>query len=829
MVSRWLVTPVALLLSCLGSAAWAAPPDPSYQALRNARPDGRQLAVSRPFALERDAFRFQFDSGAFHFLAPVDGRTVGAVFVGKGSFRLTPASEDERHHLGFMTGKEGFEVLTDSFDELVLLFADDTFEELGLQGEPISGAPEGAAGRAYGNFLDWQRVKFRTNFHVRLLCDLLDTPALKSGVFLAFFDGSELPPAVAAVDPRGAEALRISPLVGGEDSVLFVADDARGGFWYASDRAGELRGKRRSPYRPSVDALHYAIDTEVRKNEELVGTTTMRLRAEMPVRVVPLTLVSTLRIQNVEAKLPGQEDWREVPFIQEKEKEDADPAVILPEILPKDSELELRLSYRGREVVWDFGFETWGVVARESWYPNAGIFLDLADYDLTYRVPPRMELISVGKLVSSEDLPGARVSVWRTEQPIRVAGFNYGQYQKIEQKDEVSGLELAVFTRDKALQFVGRSAVSEIDEAVGGAGSELTDFSTAAEGPKTGQRDPKKLAQGVLVDNMNAARLFHSYFGPLPQSEVSISQQAFFNFGQSWPSLIYLPSLSFMTGTDRNTLGATGKGVDAFVGRVAFHEMAHQWWGHLVGWESYRDQWLSEGFAEFSAALAVQHTEGWDAYAQVWQDARELITTKVRSNYPTYQVGPITRGWRLSTAKSPAAYSVLAYSKGGFVLHMLRMLMWDPGNPQPDARFIAMMKDFTSSWAGKSPSTADFKQVVERHMVPAMNATGDGKIDWFFDQWVYGTEVPRLKQSLTAKKLDGDQYQVTGEVSIEGVSEGFFSLVPLYADFGKGRQAMFGRLPFKGPSTRKVDLTVRLPEKPKRIVANARHEVLTLQ
>jgi hypothetical protein len=54
--------------------------------------------------LERDAFRFQFDSGAFHFLAPVGGRTVGAVFVGHGSYRLSPASENERRQLALASG-----------------------------------------------------------------------------------------------------------------------------------------------------------------------------------------------------------------------------------------------------------------------------------------------------------------------------------------------------------------------------------------------------------------------------------------------------------------------------------------------------------------------------------------------------------------------------------------------------------------------------------------------------------------------------------------------------------------------------------------------------
>src|SRR3954447_18827024 len=125
---RRLALVFALLL--LLPAALPAAPDPSYTELRNARRDGRTVPVSG-LVLERDAFRFQFDSGAFHFLAPVGGRTVGAVFVGHGSYRLSPATENERRQLALASGGDkGFETLADEFDDLVLLFADDTAQEI---------------------------------------------------------------------------------------------------------------------------------------------------------------------------------------------------------------------------------------------------------------------------------------------------------------------------------------------------------------------------------------------------------------------------------------------------------------------------------------------------------------------------------------------------------------------------------------------------------------------------------------------------------------------------------------------------------------------------
>src|SRR5437588_7178773 len=96
----------ALAISFL-AAALAAPvqaaTDPTYAALRGARPDGRKIPV-QGLVLERDAFRFQLDSGALHLLAPVEGRTIGAVFVGQGSYRLNPAIQTEARQLAIYAG-----------------------------------------------------------------------------------------------------------------------------------------------------------------------------------------------------------------------------------------------------------------------------------------------------------------------------------------------------------------------------------------------------------------------------------------------------------------------------------------------------------------------------------------------------------------------------------------------------------------------------------------------------------------------------------------------------------------------------------------------------
>src|SRR5262249_16591085 len=141
-----------------------------------------------------------------------------------------------------------------------------------------------------------------------------------------------------------------------------------------------------------------------------------------------------------------------------------------------------------------------------------------------------------------------------------------------------------------------------------------------------------------------------------------------------------------------------------FVEQVGPHEFAHQWWGHLVGWASYRDQWLSEGFAEFSAALWLQRTAGSKKFNDYWEKSRKCILGKPKqSALFKWEAGPIRQGARLSTRRNPWASQAMIYDKGAYVLHMLRMMMRERG-ADADAKFIGLMKDFATTYAGANPT-----------------------------------------------------------------------------------------------------------------------------
>ena len=157
---------------------------------------------------------------------------------------------------------------------------------------------------------------------------------------------------------------------------------------------------------------------------------------------------------------------------------------------------------------------------------------------------------------------------------------------------------------------------------------------------------------------------------------------------------------------------------------------------------------------------------------------------------------------------------------------MLRMLLWDPKAHPADAHFVALMKDFASSYANKNPSTADFQAIVERHMTPTMDLAHDHRMDWFFRQWLDGTEIPRYTVKLDLKTIAPDQYRISGSIAQEEVSTNFHGFLPIYLEFDKGEMLRLAVVTFTGTETVPIETTLKLARKPVRVVANAMQDVL---
>jgi hypothetical protein len=788
-----------VLLACSASAQEAS----EYRSLRASRPDGRTITVDN-LTFERDAYRITLRSGVVHLLAPAGRETFGAVFIGEGSYQLTPATDTERRHLQLVTNRA--DVLSDRFTRLILLFTDRTAEELQARAPAAVGTPDPAATRAYEDYLQREQNGL-PNFHLRVLADLLNRPARKDGVFLAFAEGQTYSPVLIAVDPLGISNLTARfAFFGGEEVALVSFDKENGGLWYSSALAREAVRGRGKPIRMLADATHYEIDTTL-QGSGVRGTTTISMTPLADgIRVLPIQIFERLRIQSATLDR-GTSAPVPVAVLQEPrptglfsklfrdELRGADVAVQFDEPLTRGAAVRLTLTYEGRDVL-DGSEGRYSVGARDSWYPNLGTFDDLATYDMTFRYPSRNVLVAVGEPVSEKTEGGQKVAVWRSEVPIRVAGFNYGDYVKTSRNDPDSGLSVEVFTH---------------------------------RGTPSGA-----MANNALADALNTARLGKIFFGPPPYKHLSVTQQPEMTFGQSWPTLVFLPTTSFVSSTDF-ALGTDGLDprlvqlLKEFGNTVAWHEVAHQWWGHQVGWSSYRDQWLSEGFAEYTAGLAVELTGGPNGRKNAnafWELRRTEVLGKT-TGIPNSEAGAITQGFRLATRRSPGAAQAMIYSKGAYVLHMIRMVMREDGVPDPDRAFRALMMDFVKTWSGKNPSTDDFQAVAERHMTKDLDLAGNGRLDYFFNQWVRGTDIPTLTSALDVADLGGGKYRISGTITQAGVPPEFRTSVPIYLDFGNDRVVRLGVGTITGSTTSKMSADVALPQKPRRVVINAMHDVLS--
>jgi hypothetical protein len=158
------------------------------------------------------------------------------------------------------------------------------------------------------------------------------------------------------------------------------------------------------------------------------------------------------------------------------------------------------------------------------------------------------------------------------------------------------------------------------------------------------------------------------------------------------------------------------------------HEIAHQWWGQGVGWKNYHEQWLSEGFAQYFAALYAARDRGDDVF-------RGMLRQMRRWAIDQSDQGPVYLGYRLGHIKGEGrVFRALVYNKGAMVLHMLRRLVGDD-------KFFEGLRQFYTTWKFRKAGTDDFRRAMEK--------VSGQDLASFFDGWIYGSAVPEIGFSST--------------------------------------------------------------------------------
>ena len=102
---------------------------------------------------------------------------------------------------------------------------------------------------------------------------------------------------------------------------------------------------------------------------------------------------------------------------------------------------------------------------------------------------------------------------------------------------------------------------------------------------------------------------------------------------------------------------------------------------------------------------------------------------------------------------------------------MLRMMLSDSRNPDPEHLFKDMMQDYCKTFDNKPASTEDFKVIVEKHMTRGMDLDGNHKMDWFFNQYVYGTGIPQYTWHYQTEATTDGKTHLTGTLARAGVPD----------------------------------------------------------
>ncbi|MCO6509473.1 MAG: hypothetical protein J5I65_01660 [Aridibacter famidurans] len=404
-----------------------------------------------------------------------------------------------------------------------------------------------------------------------------------------------------------------------------------------------------------------------------------------------------------------------------------------------------------------------------SWYPRHG-YLDRSTYALTFNHSKSRKVAAVGLRTSEERDPeddSVTITKYEMRHPISLATFALGPFERHTEQIKWDTGEDPITLEFNSLP----GAYLAIKESF------------------------------ILAELNNTVRYFHALFGAYPYDTFSATFHPY-GFGQGFPSMLMMPP------TDRDS-----KYTFAFVS----HETAHQWWGNIVAWRSYRDQWLSEGFAEYSGVLYTGLRRDQGAAKNMIEAMRGSMSAPPRTELGLGKgrltdVGPLILGHRLASSETLDAYSVLVYEKGALVLRMLHFLLSDPSTLD-DKGFYDMMKDFVGRYRNKVASTDDFRIVAGEHFAksPIGRKFGLQNLDWFFSQWVYDSKLPSYKMEYTIEDRQGGGVVVKGTVFQEDAGEKWFMPLPLVFDFG-GKQVARGTVHAYGPST---PFSIDLPMKPK--------------
>lgn len=437
------------------------------------------------------------------------------------------------------------------------------------------------------------------------------------------------------------------------------------------------------PRQNAIDAQHYVFRVTLRDDsQEITGEATVVLRfLESGVQRVSLDLASAKAGKGMSVTEVTSEGVR-VSYAHT-----ADRLSLTLASAPKAGDIRrFRVSYHGvPENGLHFGTNrfgdrtifswNWPTFARQ-WLPVIDHPSDKATSEFEVTAPMRYQVVANGALVETRDLDGGRrLTHWRESVPIAswlnnigVAEFAWRTF------DTVRGVPLQtwVFPRDRDHGIVTFE-------------------------------EPMR----------QAIEFFSEFIGPYPYEKLASVQVNGMGGGMEHASAVFYGEKEVS---------------EAPAFSLVAHEVSHQWWGDSVTEKDWDDAWLSEGFATYFAALAIEHYQGRDAFLASLSHSRSAILQMEKK-----AAIPVIHD-NLADIRNGRAPIGLVYQKGGWFLHMLRCLIGAD-------KFREGMREYYHRFRDSNASTADLQLVIEE-------TTGQD-LDWFFTQWLRRGVSPSVEGTWT--------------------------------------------------------------------------------
>ncbi len=728
---------------------------PLYLQLQNSSVLEKSLHLKN-FVLQRDRATITFTDGMVYLSSPVGGKVRSAVYIGAGNFQAAPPPVTfEQANVRRMLKADD---VSSDFKSAVLRFTDDTDSDFLKDGFLQGGAISERATHLAADFGPRFLKETGVNMSARQLESILnqETP----GVFLIQMDGGQRGRFTYVLDPQARIPLVNFGINAGEKGLIFAYDNDifDNDVWMAFHANGDY-AKGKAPYSDIynvVDTEKYTMTLDLSEPKKVLGLVTrLDLISRIDgLRVISFAVGEGLSIYDDERRkkqlyLHGAQlsDGTALTFFQEPWESGF--SVVLPKGLAAGQKLSLSLDLKG-----DFMMESEYVTgtyfprSTEAWYPRHG-YLGRSRFDISMIHRKKDHVVSIGEFIKEGPAPGTNDDVlteFRMEQPVALATFAVGPYEihkEVAKDDTGKQLPIEFYSMPGT-----RLAVKE-------------DF--------------------ILAEMSNSVRFFSKMFGAYPYPVFRGAYHPF-NFGQGFATTIMIPKAD-----------SASKFTFSFIA----HETSHQWWGDMVLWRSYRDQWLSEGFAEYSGMLYVDSRDKSSSEKELIERARYQLKMPPRTLTGVgpgklADVGPLVMGHRLENRETRGAYTALTYEKGSLVLRMMHFLFTNPDTGDGNA-FFDLMSDFVKRYQGSTATTEQFFALANEHVKSTSLAKKYGykDLNWFYRQWVTETYLPSYELSYHIENDSTAGISLKGDVVQTGPpeSEMWFMPLPLVIHFHGGKTA----------------------------------------